>query len=80
MRLAQAKENTPGHGHSLKHFDNVSTDGSGKDEGHAEPDWSIKVRVRLDHFCKIVSQWYHPCQHPLCHLHNERLSINGLSG
>ena len=59
--------------HSLKHFDNVSTDGSGEDEGHAEPDWSIEVRVWLDHFCKIVPQWYHPSQQPLCHLRNERL-------
>ena len=58
---------------ATEHMDNVSTDGSGEDEGHAEPDWSIEVRVRLDHFCKIVPQWYHPCQQPLCHLRNKRL-------
>ena len=26
----------------------------------------------MDHFCKIVPQWYHPSQQPLCHLRNER--------
>ena len=72
MYATHAKENTQAHV-TLKHFDNVSTDGSGEDEGHAEPDWSIEVTVRLDHFCKIVPQWYHPSQQLQCHLHNERL-------
>ena len=50
----------------------VAADGSGEDEGHAQPEWAVEVRVRPENLYQALPQRQHARQHSVGHLPEER--------